>query len=242
MIRLKIAPVAKETGELLKEYLTAHRLFECSEDADICYGLLSYKKYNLNGNCGTDKMERLALMKQAGVPTIPWFVSGDGVPYDFKFPGLARKAYGHGGLDIIPVFQYEEILWRIHAGYDWFSEYIPIRSEYRVWVFRDNHLDTYSKVMCRPQDYKYVGRNFRNGFDFLHQFDPPRKAIQAAIDTISSLGLDFGAVDMIHGKDDNIYVLECNTAPGVIKSGAQATLAKLADCMVMWVKRGCPSR
>ena len=241
MIKLKISPVAEETGALLREYLETRKCFNYPGDADICYGVPSATCNNLNGNCGTSKIERLELMQQAGVPTVPWF-SGLDIPKNFRFPGLARKTYGYGGLDIIPVFQPEEIPWRLDAGYDWFSEYIPIQTEYRVWVFRDKHLDTYEKVMRRTQDYRYIGRNFRNGFDFEYTTNTPLKALEAALDTVKSLGLDFGAVDMIRGKDNRIYILECNTAPGVIKSGAQATLAKLADYMRQWVKEGFPTR
>ncbi len=232
---VKISSVAEETGTLLKQYLT-----NCG-DGIVCYGVGTTREPNLNGRCvDLDKIERLIRLNKFKIPTIKWFSAGNETPKDFKFPALARKAYGHGGTDIVPVFQPEEIEWRSEAGWDWFSEYIPIESEYRVWVFRDNHLDTYTKTMARPNEYKYVGRNFRNGFEF--KLDKPNPiTTEIAINCIKALNIDFGAIDMLKGIDSQYYVLECNTAPGVIRSGAQNTLKKLAAYIQDWSERGCPT-
>jgi glutathione synthase/RimK-type ligase-like ATP-grasp enzyme len=238
MIKLKISSVASETGALLNEYLEDRGTFNLPGDADICYGVSGNKSNSLNENCQTDKITRLLMMKEAKVSTVPWFTRYEDIPQTIQFPVLARNAYGHGGTDIVPVFQPEEIPWRIASGFSWFSEYIPIHTEYRVWVFRDWHLGTYKKVMRRPGEYKFIGRNFRNGFDFVYDGKPTRQAVDLAVNTIRCLGLDFGAVDMLLGKNGNLYVLECNTAPGVIRSGAQETLGLLADQMVAWAKGG----
>jgi glutathione synthase/RimK-type ligase-like ATP-grasp enzyme len=186
-------------------------------------------------------------MDAAGVLTVPWFQVSD-IPrgfefaqkqriMDMRFPLLARKITGQGGTDIVPVFEAKEIPWRIAAGWDWFSSYIPMITEHRVWVFRGRALGTYEKQMRRPKDYKYIGRNFRNGFDFVKS-DFVRDASEQAVKAVKALRLDFGAVDMLRGMDGRVYVLEVNTAPGCIKSGAQATLGKLADCIVDWEKSG----
>ena len=157
------------------------------------------------------------------------------VPAGIKFPLLARKAHGYGGTDLVPVFQLEEIPWRLAAGWDWFSSYIPVAQEYRVWVFRDECLDIYKKQMHRPEDYKYIGRNFRNGFDFVLAKAEP-SIVDVALRAVAALHLDFAAVDLLLSTNDYIYVLEANTAPGAIKSGAHKTLGKLADRMVSWLE------
>jgi D-alanine-D-alanine ligase-like ATP-grasp enzyme len=36
-----------------------------------------------------------------------------------------------------------------------------------------------------------------------------------SISAVNTLGLDFGAVDLIVAKDGRVYVLEVNTAPGI---------------------------
>ena len=243
-VNLKIANVAKETGALLTEYLEDRGLIiDRGAPISISYGVPSSQRRALNDQCGGgDKIRRLKQFENGGVRTIPWF-EGVKVPGGFRFPALARRQAGHGGEDIVPVFQAQEVPWRIKAGWDWFSSYVPTITEYRVWIFRDECLDVYEKVMRRPEDYKYVaGRNFRMGFDFERIPQPSKATIQEAIKTVRAVSFDFGAVDMLLGEDNLFYVLECNTAPGVIKSGAQATLGKLADKMVGWVKEGCPER
>lgn len=246
-VSLKIAGVASDTGPLLKSYLEERGLCISKEAAPtICYGVPSNALQNLNGNCGGgDKIRRLNQMAAGGVRTVPWFAGAD-IPRGFKFPALARRRAGHGGEDLVPVFQPEEVPWRLAAGWEWFSSYIPVATEYRVWVFRDECLDVYEKVMRRPSDYAYIGRNFRNGFDFTRRpyvgADMLFDALDQAKRTVKALSFDFSAVDILEGQDGRIYVLEANTAPGVIRSGAQPTLGKLADRMVTWATTGCPER
>lgn len=236
-MKLNISNSSLETGALLKEYLEERGANITGKGATVCYGWYNGEKGpSLNSRCCLSKIERMELMKKAGVSTVPWF-DAKNIPYNINFPLLARTTQGHGGTDIVPVFQSQEIEWRIKSGWDWFSEYVPIKKEFRVWVFQGIHLDTYEKVMMRPKDFKHIGRNFRNGFDFkltnYHQV-----AFYEAAIACQSLGFDFGAVDLILGEDDKCYILEVNTAPGCIKSGAQKTLGKLADCIIHWEKDG----
>jgi hypothetical protein len=231
-IQLNVSDSSKETGEILVRYLTDRGLVLDRESGyTICYGGTGKTTFILNRGCGMNKITRMERMNNAGVRLIPWSSTGEGL----HFPLLARKAHGFGGTDIVPVFQPEELPWRIAAGWDWFSEYMPLVAEYRVWVFREKHLDTYEKVMQRPEEYKYIGRNFRNGFEFRKVNEIPEASRLARL-AVASLVLDFGAVDILLGKDRLFRVLEVNTAPGVIRSHAEPTLAKLADEMVLWRK------
>lgn len=232
-VSVEISDAANETGALLVEMLQERGIYRERADATVHYGTNFVRsKHGLNQNCRADKVKRMLLMQAAGVRLVPWFKGSD-IPDDIKFPLLARRVTGHGGTDIVPVFQRKEIEWRLKSGWDWFSSYVPLETEYRVWVFRGYHLDTYEKVMKRPDSYKYIGRNFRNGFDF-QLTKRHEDAYGQALNAIHALGLDFGAVDMLRGEDGLIYVLEVNTAPGVIKSGAQKTLVKLVDQIESW--------
>ena len=233
--KLLVADCSKETGALLKEYLTERGVAITTKTSAnvISYGVPHPDA--INGNCGKGKIYNMKAMSAAyGVQVVPWFHKDD-IPKYIKYPLLARREYGFGGTDIVPVFQAEELPWRIASGWEWFSQYVPIEQEYRVWVFQGECLDIYRKQLNRPQDYKYIGRNFRNGFDFvLDTFGLERNvdAVNMAAKAVKALDLDFGAVDLVRGKDGYVYVLEVNSAPGVIKSGAQKTLGKLADCLV----------
>jgi RimK-like ATP-grasp domain len=231
--KVLVASSSQETGALLKEYLV-NRGVTLSEGAQkiISYGV-PYPGA-LNGECAKGKIYNMQAMALAHVRTIPYYLAGERIPLE-AYPLLARKEHGYGGTDIVPVFQPEELEWRIAAGWEWFSSYVSIQQEYRVWVWRDEVLDTYKKNMVRPQDYKFIGRNFRNGFDFV---PTPGLVIlsNAAIRATKAIDLTFAAVDLMIGKDGRVYVFEVNSAPGVVRSGAQATLGKLADRMVEWVR------
>lgn len=242
-MNLLIAEAASKTGALLRTYLEERGLEVDGTSPIVCYGAPAgkVKVPVLNAACSTNKMERLRLMTEAGVSTIKWF-EGDKIPKDIKFPLYARQSHGHGAKDLMPVFQVEEIPWRLAAGWDWFSEIVPIASELRVWAWRASKdaptevFGAYQKVMDRPGDYKKMGRNFGQGFEFKpFKIQPEDRCIvQEACKAIESVGLNFAAVDMIVSKNAKVYVLEANTAPGVIRSGAQATLKALADRIKTW--------
>lgn len=238
MVSVEISDAASETGALLCELLEERDVYdETRAEATVCYGVARGRyKHALNAKCMSNKVKRMVAMAKAGVRLVPWFYGKDidtGMLKNYTFPMLARKITGHGGTDIVPVFEPKEVAWRMAAGWDWFSSYIPTATEYRVWIYRGEHLDTYEKVMKRPGDYKYIGRNFRNGFDFGHSTEHKDATRQAAL-AVHALELDFAAIDMLRGEDGKIYVLEANTAPGVIRSGAQSTLEKLADRITDW--------
>ena len=177
-------------------------------------------------------------MQAAGVSLVPWAVGRDA--YNLQLPLFARKIYGMGAKDLMPVFQREEIVWRLAAGWQWFSSIVPITRELRAWVWRGEILTMFEKQMHRPQDYKAMGRNFGQGFEFVATTSFGSVHHQHSINAVHALALDFAAIDMIEDRGQ-VYVLEANTAPGAIRSGAQATLAKLADRITAWSRHDCPS-
>ena len=241
-VSLDISRDGAETGALLRQLLQDRGIYDSQSKNVVCYGRPHFHTKNMiNGNRrGENKIDNMRLMQEAGCRVVPWF-EGTKIPRNTAFPLLARKSHGMGGTDIVPVFQPKEVEWRVAAGWNWFSSYVPVATEFRVWVWRREHLDTYEKVMQRPADYKYIGRNFRNGFEFRHR-KPHVDAFHQAELALAALNLDFAAIDMLQGEDGHIYILEANTAPGVIRSGAQATLAKLADKIEWWDANGYPKR
>lgn len=244
-VRLPIASSSEETGALLTEYLEARGVTIVSHGKGvpvISYGVPRIDAVHvLNRLPGKGKVYNMTKMLNGGVRTVPYWTAEQlrGASQEalegLKYPMLARKIHGYGGTDIRTVFEPQEIAWRIASGSDWFSTYIPIETEFRVWAYRNEVLGTYKKQMNRPSDYKTIGRNFANGFDFVSAENDP-DASEAAVKTLAALGYDFAAIDMIRGRDGLVYVLECNSAPGAIRSGAQETLGKLADRMVNWRK------
>lgn len=100
-----------------------------------------------------------------------------------------------------------------------YTKYIRKRQEYRLHVFRDKVFFTQRKARNKdiPDDeVNWQIRNHANGFIFAHQYvDVGPDAQAQAIMAVKTLGLDFGAVDIIKGVDDKWYVLEVNTACGL---------------------------
>lgn len=101
-----------------------------------------------------------------------------------------------------------------------YVKYIPKKHEYRIHVFRDKVFFVQRKARKNDvpdEDVNWKVRNLKGGFIYANQdVDVAEEAKQQAIITIKTLGLDFGAVDIIYNERSNkYYVLEVNTACGL---------------------------
>lgn len=257
-IELRVAQGCSPTGNILRQLLLERglTLVESNGDAVISYGVkYTGDKPALNALAGgRTKLDELGILVRHGIRTVPTWVpktrdgslsleslnGGDDAP---GYPLLARKETHMHGKDIMPVFQPEDLSWRMAAGAAFFTEYIPRQTEYRVWVYRRRHLGAYEKVMLYPEKYRFIGCNYRNGFGF--KFVPfvelPEEAFKLAANSVHAMSLDFGAVDILKGKDGRFYVLEVNTAPGVAGLTREG-IKKLADKMKKWVDLGYVAR
>jgi hypothetical protein len=239
---VNIARGCGPTGRLL-EGLLRERGIGTQQDAVVCYGT-GYRGNlpALNGNVGRfDKYQQFVELKRAGV-RVPNFFTPQEAQRATTFPLFGRALMHREGKDIMPALQPEDVPLRVAAGSTFFTEYVPRTTEYRVWIYRRRHLSTYQKVMRHPEMYKHFGCSFRNGFAFelVKQLDLPTPAIEQAGAAVSALGLDFGAVDVLQGKDGLPYVLEVNTAPGV--DGPRVSISALADKIMRWKELGFPRR
>jgi predicted ATP-grasp superfamily ATP-dependent carboligase len=104
-----------------------------------------------------------------------------------------------------------------------------MRDEYRVHVFKGNMIDVQMKRKKVDAAVDQLIRSHNNGYVYCRDDIPPLSddAMEAAINSVEILGLDFGAVDIIVMRDDpaDYYVLEVNTAPGL----EGTTLTRYAD-------------
>lgn len=105
-----------------------------------------------------------------------------------------------------------------------YVEYVPKKHEYRVHVFNGEVLDVQRKARRRDvadEDVNWKVRNNVNGFIFARNGDAlgdvPADVLKQATDAVTSLGLDFGAADVIFNERSSLaFVLEVNTAPGLV--------------------------
>lgn len=152
-----------------------------------------------------NKLVALRTMRDAGVP-VPDYTTEQ--PNDVDV-WLGRSLNGFGGRDIkLP----GDPAW---TNVSFWTKYIPNRREYRIHVVNGNVIRVQRKYLDFPEqhDNHYV-QNYAQGYRFrtpaqrLHQ-----NRLDAATGAVAALGLDFGAVDLLVGQDNNPYVLEVNTAP-----------------------------
>lgn len=104
-----------------------------------------------------------------------------------------------------------------------YTAYVPKKQEYRVHVFRGEVIDVQRKARRRDVPDEAINwkvRNHANGFVFARNGDAlrdvPADCLVQAVSAVTSLGLDFGAADVIYNDRQSLaYVLEVNTAPGL---------------------------
>lgn len=172
-----------------------------------------------------------ALFKAAGVPTLEltedqriatsWVREGVGV--------LCRRDGLSHGAGIIYVPKGSETC----PDSDFYTKYFPKTHEYRAHVFKGKLIDLTQKRLqngvAQVEDRDSVARIVRsldNGWIHAHSFDlgPVQKAEieKSAVAALDSLGLDFGAVDILakvsakHPQRPPVLaVCEVNTAPGL---------------------------
>lgn len=142
---------------------------------------------------------------------------------------LARNIQHVKGKDIVVCKTLNDV--RAQAeNKDFFVKWIPTETEYRVWVFQDKAFAIYEKQYKGEGEYKGYMRNHRFGFKFekadhlLGKKDITIPCIKA----VKALNMEFGAVDVLLGKDGKYYVLEVNSMPH-IDSNKRSSGIRLAN-------------
>ena len=112
------------------------------------------------------------------------------------------------------------------------TKYIKKKKEFRVHVFQGEVIDVQQKRKRSDYDGQFNNyiRAYNNGWVYCREDVNYGQELELQSKTsILSLGLDFGAVDVIWNERENkYYVLEINTAPGI----EGTTLSKYVDAIV----------
>lgn len=117
-----------------------------------------------------------------------------------------------------------------------YTAYVKKSQEYRYHVFSGRVVDIQRKARRRevPDDQvNWQVRNLDGGFIFAREgVVESEEASENAIKAVASLGLDFGAVDLIFNERENkYYVLEVNTAPGLAGSTLDGYARRFGEVM-----------
>ncbi len=178
-----------------------------------------------NVQAASNKLTAFGLMQRAGV-SIPEFTAdreyavnewmGENIPF------LVRTTLnGHSGAGIHYIEAGTDALEDLSGPL--YVKYIKKQSEYRVHVFKDEVIDIQQKRKRQEtdnEDVNYQVRSHDNGWVFCRDgITEPQGIRELAIAAVRSLGLDFGAVDIIYNaRQSQCYVLEVNTAVGLAGS------------------------
>lgn len=168
------------------------------------------------------KLSTLRAFKQAEVPHPQFWDQGNKQEIDRSSIIIARlTTRGSGGEGIVVIRPDDTVVPEAPL----YTRYIRKLSEYRIHVVRGEVLLIQQKRRDseaeQDQNQKLI-RNYDNGWVFASvnvEFTSDEQKTnceQAAITAVRSLGLDFGAVDIVVSRRDGLpYVLEVNTAPGI---------------------------
>lgn len=192
----------------------------------------------------SNKLTAFEVMQEAGV-SVPEFLGpadlddvfgwqNQGIPY------MARtKLSGHSGdgcyyrTGTDTDDPYPEWV-RNRESVKMYVKYIKKKEEYRVHVFRGQVIDIQQKRKRQEvanEEVNYQVRSHDNGWVFCRtDVRPAQSILDNSVAAVNSLGLDFGAVDVIWNQHQGqAYVLEVNTAPGLEGSTINAYVNALEE-------------
>lgn len=161
-----------------------------------------------------NKLNAFVRFQTSGVPIPRFATSRERV--EWKTTTVVRhRLTGHSGAGIELVDKKEDL-----PNAPLYVEYIKKVDEYRVHVVGKSIIAVQRKARDREIPDNQVNwqiRNHANGFIFVREgFVTPESVTDVALQAIESLGLDFGAVDIVwNEKEQKAYVLEINSAPGL---------------------------
>ncbi len=169
----------------------------------------------LNGktasNNAANKQRALELMAAAHVNVPPAATRFNG---ELLIGRTDSHMQGRGAFMITSQRDFE--LAKNNLGCTHFMTYVPTDREYRMHVFKGEVIAMSEKRMTDNCTSLHI-KNFETGWVFHYLDNAPAEIKQLAIAAVTCLGLDFGAVDIIKSVNGNLYVLEVNTAPSLVK-------------------------
>lgn len=162
---------------------------------------------NSDTSKSTNKRVMRELFQEHGVP-MPKLYSYGFFGHIIKFPAIGRPDYHMKGRGFWRINNEQDLMKALRGTKKkhpatHFMEYIEAPREYRVHIFRGKSIRISEKDHTAFHEYTTVKPQ--------HNIEHVRKAAKKAI---KAVGLDFGAVDVL-ADDENCWVLECNSAPGI---------------------------
>lgn len=195
---------------------------------------------NLPGNVADsiNKLVALTKLKEEGVSVPAFSTHIDNLTRTDSIVLARTVLRGSGGDGIVVLRQDDD-----PVDAPLYVQYVPKIAEFRIHVVAGKAIFAQQKRkkngVEQDKNQKLI-RNFDNGWVFCPvdvTHCTLNHVVVQAIASVAALGLDFGAVDVIVGKDTKAYVLEVNTAPGLespqLKAAYANAFKELADGSVL---------
>lgn len=166
----------------------------------------------------SNKLMTFMALQRAGVSVPRFSVEYNEVDYPAISRAYLRSSKGNGIFDsFLP-------------GYRLYVERVWADQEFRVHVFNGWIIDVVQKLLRRGLSESFV-RNHDNGYVFARcDIDIPDSVREQALGAVQTLGLDFGAVDVLYNTvEEAATVLEVNTAPGITGTTLQNYKSAILD-------------
>ena len=174
-------------------------------------------------NRASDKLEAFRAFNRAAVPT-PNYATELSIAQGWIREGhkvyCRQQLRGHSGQGIVVARTQGQL---VRAPL--YTKGIEIHHEFRAHVFNGVVIDGVRKAFnsdVPPEERNRDIMNHAAGTIFVRSgaayesFRMNQRAQQICIDAVGALGLDFGAVDIVTDQQGNYFVLEVNTAPGLV--------------------------
>jgi glutathione synthase/RimK-type ligase-like ATP-grasp enzyme len=177
----------------------------------------------------SNKIRTFNYWSNAGVSCPEWTTSFDQAESwvnDGATVFCRTRVQAHSGDGIVIATNPDEL---VSSGL--YTKYIKKKKEFRVHVFNKEIIDIQEKRRSMGSSAGFLIRNHANGFVFCRDnIIEPTDLRDVAIQAVTSLGLDFGAVDVIYNEHyDKCYALEVNTAPGLEGTTLQSYINKFSE-------------
>lgn len=170
------------------------------------------------------KLHCLSILEQDDIP-VPPYTNDESVAHSWWESGIdvVIRTLGRGSAGRGIVFADDDFAWSRgdYSNAALFTKYIPKIAEYRVHVIGDR-TSVRQKFGRRGAEKNWRIRTHDNGFVYSRNISnlvDSDRVEYVGFKAVRALGLDFGAVDIVYNRrTDSLYVLEVNTAPGLMGS------------------------
>lgn len=179
----------------------------------------------------SDKVATIERLTEAGIRCVPCFTTWEqalAAAGGRIILGRTRNGHSGQGIEVYDPASFYEGTYpeQPTTPHEWYSIYHEPTREVRVHVVDDRVIRVQGKYLDYPEQAQLnpFMRNWATGY----RFRTPRRDLRSrrkeiAISAVKTLGLNFGAVDMLlFGTERKAMVLEVNTAPSCSPMTANA--------------------